>query len=227
MIKDPYAVLGLKPGASDEEVKRAYRQLAKKYHPDANPGDETAARKMQEINAAYEQIKNPPQETGGYSGQDSYGSQGGYGGYGGYGSRGGYDPFGQWYEQQRQQARSREDRWGSNGEKAAYSYLQTGRYQEALNALNNTPAAERRDTWYYLSALANYNLGNRVTAIEHIRRAISMAPDNQEYQEVLERMESGDTVYRQRAGQFTGLFDHSQAWCLPLCLCFGSRFFCC
>ena len=59
MIEDPYKVLGLHPNASDEEVKRAYRQLAKKYHPDLNPGDQEAARKMQEVNAAYEQIKNP------------------------------------------------------------------------------------------------------------------------------------------------------------------------
>ena len=60
MMEDPYQVLGLERGASDEEVKKAYRRLAKKYHPDANPGDAEAARKMQEINAAYEQIKNPP-----------------------------------------------------------------------------------------------------------------------------------------------------------------------
>lgn len=59
MIDDPYKVLGVSPDASDEEIKRAYRNLAKKYHPDLNPGDQEAARKMQEVNAAYEQIKNP------------------------------------------------------------------------------------------------------------------------------------------------------------------------
>ena len=80
MIDDPYKVLGVSPDASDEEIKKAYRRLAKKYHPDLNPGDELAARKMKEVNAAYEQIKNPqPQGSGGYSGQSS---QGGYGGYG-------------------------------------------------------------------------------------------------------------------------------------------------
>ena len=59
MIQDPYQVLGVSPTASDDEVKAAYRRLAKKYHPDLNPGDEAAAQKMNEINAAYEQIKNP------------------------------------------------------------------------------------------------------------------------------------------------------------------------
>ena len=67
MIDDPYKVLGVSPDASDEEIKRAYRRLAKKYHPDLNPGDQEAARKMQEVNAAYEQIKNPG-SAGGYSG---------------------------------------------------------------------------------------------------------------------------------------------------------------
>jgi len=59
LIDDPYKVLGVSPDASDDEIKQAYRRLAKQYHPDRNPGDEIAAKKMQEVNPAYEQIKNP------------------------------------------------------------------------------------------------------------------------------------------------------------------------
>ena len=55
---DPYRVLGLSPGASKDEVTKAYRKLAKKYHPDLNPGDEAAAKKMAEVNAAYDSIMN-------------------------------------------------------------------------------------------------------------------------------------------------------------------------
>ncbi len=58
MISDPYQVLGVPPTASDQEIAKAYRKLARKYHPDLHPGDEEAAKKMSEINAAYEQIKN-------------------------------------------------------------------------------------------------------------------------------------------------------------------------
>ena len=58
MISDPYKVLGVSPTASEQEIAKAYRKLAKKYHPDLNPGDEEAAKKMSEINAAYEQIKS-------------------------------------------------------------------------------------------------------------------------------------------------------------------------
>ena len=59
MNKDPYTVLGVDRNASEEEIKKAYRALAKKYHPDANPNNPEAAEKMKEINAAYDQIQNP------------------------------------------------------------------------------------------------------------------------------------------------------------------------
>ena len=68
MSENPYAVLGLEPGATDDEIKKKYRTLVKQYHPDLHPDDPEAARKMSEINDAYERIKS------GDTGQSPYGS---------------------------------------------------------------------------------------------------------------------------------------------------------
>lgn len=204
MIDDPYKVLGVSRDASDDEIKRAYRALAKKYHPDRNPGDAEAAKKMQQVNAAYEQIKNPEraQQSTGY---------GGYGSYGGYG----YDPYG---SSQRQQTT------GDSYQQAAANYIRYGRYREALNALANSP--ERNARWYYLSAIANDALGNQVTALEHIKRAVSMEPDNQEYLRFLSAMEHGGTTYRQQAGNYRGFTMRGDP-CTGLCLCWLCQLFCC
>ena len=205
IIDDPYKVLGISPDASDEEIKRAYRRLAKKYHPDLNPGDAEAAKKMQQVNAAYEQIKNPEktqQSTGGYGG----------GGYG-------YDPFGGYHQQSQ-----RESQTGDQYQQAAYNYIRFHRYQEALNALSNS--TERNARWYYLSALANDGLGNQVTAMEHIRKAVSMEPDNQEYLRVLDMIEHGGAAYRTQAGNFRG-FTMGGDPCTNLCLCYLFNIFCC
>jgi len=208
MMEDPYKVLGVSPDATDEEIKRAYRALAKKYHPDLNPGDAEAARKMQQVNAAYDQIKNPDKAR--------RPGQGGYGGYGG----GYYDPFGGY----RQQSYGGQSQSGDPYQNSAYQYIRFGRYREALNALEN--CRERNARWYYLSALANNGVGNQVTALEHIRKAVSMEPDNMEYLQALEAIEHGGAAYRNTAGNYRG-FTFGGDPCTNMCLCYLAQLFCC
>lgn len=113
-MRDPYEVLGVPRGASEEEVTKAYRALAKKYHPDLNPGDASAAAKMSEINEAYDRIQKgdtQPTYTGptyGYGGPGSYGP---FSGGTGSGQNSGTDPFQefwQWYNAAQRQARQQQ-----------------------------------------------------------------------------------------------------------------------
>ena len=80
--------------------------------------------------------------------------------------------------------------------------------------------------WYYLSALANDALGNQVTALEHIRRAVSMEPDNPEYLRTLNAMENGGYTYQQQAGSYRG-YVYGGSSCGSLCLCWLIGKFCC
>jgi molecular chaperone DnaJ len=193
MIDDPYKVLGVPPGASDTEIKTAYRRLAKKYHPDLNPGDPVAARKMNEINAAYEQIKNPPKTHGQ-----------------------GFDPFGGFWQQSNQ---SRQRDWdGQRSEfAAAEHYINAYHFQEALYVLSQMGSAKRTAKWYYLNALAHYGLGNKIAAIENIRRAVQMEPSNIQYQQTLLQMQNASHTYRQGGGGFHTVDIDPQRLCLTLC----------
>ncbi|NLH01477.1 MAG: J domain-containing protein [Clostridiales bacterium] len=193
-MSDPYKVLGVSPNASDEEIKRAYRALAKKYHPDMNPGDKEAERKMNEINAAYDQIKNSQQSAGGFGG---FGSRAKYG----TGSGGSY-------------AGTDED---STALRAALNYIRTSHFHEALNALSGVPQSERGGRWYYLSALANYGLGNRIVALEHAETAVKFDPSNWEYRSLLNEIQQGGSFYQTYSQGFPSA-SFGGNLCLGLCL---------
>ncbi len=91
--RDYYEVLGLSKSASDDEIKKAYRKMAKQYHPDLNPDDKTSEAKFKEVNEAYEVLSDSEKKSRydqfGHAGVDpSYGGGGGGGAYGGFGGFG-------------------------------------------------------------------------------------------------------------------------------------------
>jgi len=97
--RDYYEVLGLKKGATDAEIKKAYRQMAKKYHPDLNPDDPEAEAKFKEVNEANDVLSDPDKKARydqfGFAGVDpSYGAGAGAGGSGGFGGFGGFSSGG-------------------------------------------------------------------------------------------------------------------------------------
>ncbi len=89
MAKDPYQLLGVSKTASDDEIRKAYRSLAKKHHPDVNPGDEAAETRFKEITAAYNLLSDKNLRAAYDSGQvDASGQQQSPFGAGGFGRNG-------------------------------------------------------------------------------------------------------------------------------------------
>ncbi len=182
-MTDPYAVLGVSPNASDEEITKAYRKLAKKYHPDLNQGNVEAAKKMSEINAAYDMIKN------GYkSGPYGYGSSQGYSGYSG--STGGYQNYGRGYTYSNYNTQSRTD---TPELLRVKTMILNKQYFEALSELNSINTRNAR--WFYYCALAYQGLGHSQSALNNARQAVIMDPLNIEYIQLLTRLQYGSESY--------------------------------
>lgn len=162
-MNDPYGVLGVSPSASDEEIKKAYRELVKKYHPDNyanNPLADLAEAKMKEINEAYDAIVKMRTQGGGYqsSGRSSSG---------GYQQRGGYSQGGGSYAQVRQ-------------------LINQNNLAEAERILRSskTNSAE----WYYLMGMVSYRRGWLDDARQNFWTACSMDPNNMEYRQAMNSM---------------------------------------
>ena len=212
-MNDPYKILGVPEDASDEEIKKAYRELARKYHPDNyhdNPLEDLAQEKMKEINAAYEQItkeRASDRRTGGAGG--AYG--GGSYGYGGYQSYGGY---GRSQSSVLQQARIA---------------INTGNISRAEALLANY--SDHNAEWNFLKGVVCYRRGWMDEALRYYRIAVQMDPGNAEYRQALDYMEgTDDTAYRP-GGSFGTLCSGNP--CLSMCCLYtlcssgGYWWFCC
>lgn len=167
-MTDPYRILGVPPTASDDEVKKAYRNLSRKYHPDANinnPNKDQAEARFKEVQQAYQQIMH----------EREYGSSGSGGGSGyDYGPFGDYGPFRGFAGQYRQSGGSSAQTEDELHMQAAANFINSGHYQEALNLLNGIKT--RNAQWYFYSAAANSGVGNNVIALQYAQEALRRDP---------------------------------------------------
>lgn len=214
VFMDPYQVLGVSRDASDDEVKKAYRNLSRKYHPDANinnPNKAQAEEMFKKVQAAYDQIMKERQ----YGGHGTAGSQYGPGSshYGGYSDGfGGFGGFGA------------SDREEEPRMQAARNFINSGHYQEACNVLNSIQ--ERNARWYYYSAIANSGIGNQINALEYARKAVQMEPGNAEYRQLVSRLENNGRWYADRGTQY-GFGTDGRSNCLSdLCCCMCASSMC-
>ncbi len=176
-MRNPYEVLGLKEGASVEEIKKTYRELVKKYHPDRymdNPLSDLAEEKLREINEAYDVLMK-----GAGSGQN------------------------QKYQQQRQQQRQNTGSGGyyggySNNSQMVYQIkmlIQNGNFTQAQQMLDSIQV--RDASWYYLQGLLFLRRGWYDRANVLLQRAVEMEPANMEYRDALSRVNNQYHGYRQ------------------------------
>ena len=163
-MNDPYQVLGISESATDDEVKRAYRELARKYHPDNyhdNPLADLAQEKMKEINAAYEEI-NKRRSGGGRTTGASY--------------------AGGWQQS-----------YGSSGSSSVFQQvraaIQMGDIARAEALLNNT--GDHNAEWNFLKGAVCYRRGWMDEAMRYYQTACQMEPNNPEYQRALNLMRNG------------------------------------
>lgn len=222
-MRDPYEVLGLQRGASDEEVKKAYRKLSRVYHPDANvnnPDKDKAEERFKEIQQAYHAIINGNADAyGDNQYQSEYSHGGSYNPYGSYGAgrtggRAGYeeDPFGGFYgsfgpfasffgtEGRRDDDIFQDDNPDNKYYRAAKTYMGNGDYESARNVLNQVK--DHNGRWFYYSGVCNAGLGKQIRALEMLERAIKLEPSNKEYQQAYEQIKRGSKWYMDRGTDY-------------------------
>lgn len=195
---NPYEVLGVSRNASIDEIKRAYKELSRKYHPDSyvgNPLSSLAEEKFKQVQEAYDAIMK--EKNGDYNYAGNYNNNG--------------------YNN------------SESGEMAeVYNLLGRRAYSQALSLLDSMP--NRNAKWYYYSAIAQVGLGNNLRGMEYARMAVSMEPNNIEYQNLVNRLSFQGNRYGEVRNVYRGGrsgFDDATDLCCKLwladslCECMG------
>lgn len=220
-MKNPYEVLGIKEGASIDEIKKAYRELVKKYHPDRymdNPLSGLAEEKLREINEAYDYLmknaNNNNQRNQQYQRQQQY------------------------HRQQQQQRNTGYYGSGFANDSQFVNQvkmmIQNGNLAQAQRMVDSMP--NRDATWNYLQGLLFLRRGWYDRANVHLQRAVQMEPSNIEYRDALSRINNQYTGYRQNQHYYRGGYNTSPdmcnlcttLWCADtMCECCGGDLIAC
>jgi molecular chaperone DnaJ len=203
-MANPYEILGVREGASKEEIKRAYRELAKKYHPDqygANPLKDLAEEKMREVNEAYEYLMKNASNSNSSS---SYSSNNYSSKSSNYGQSNNY----------RQ----------TNSYSSVRSDLQRGNFRGAETTLNSISTKDAE--WYYLMGMVHLRKGWYDSARNYVSTAYNMSPTNPEYRDAFHSMNRNNNHYR---SNYYGRIHRDdecdfclKLWCLDsMCECAG------
>lgn len=227
MINDPYAVLGLSKGASEAEIKAAYHELVKKYHPDkyqGNPLADLAQEKLQEINEAYDMLTRNSGSS--YSGgSTTYGPGSSH--YGG-GTSGGYQSsYNSSYNNSYNSGYS-----GNSGSATDYNQIRMALDANDLYSAEQMLINSRNHDaeWFFLSGVLSYKKGYIQDALANVNQAISMDPGNQQYREIYQQMANSGAgqLFRQRSDQYgynqNRNSDADLCMALPLCFCLPNPF---
>ncbi|WP_080064070.1 J domain-containing protein [Ruminiclostridium hungatei] len=206
-MKNPYEVLGIKENATEDEIKKAYREQVKKYHPDQyqdNPLSQLAEEKLREVNEAYEYLTGKGQTaktSNGWSGRSSYSGSQSTGAGGGPGG-------------------------GNTSFRQIRMYINSGNIAAAEQMLESI--SEKSAEWFYLRGLIFMKKGWYNEAVMNVRQACNMDPSNYEYRDALNRMNNNNNMYRGNAqnrgyGAGPSFCDMCMcAWCTDsMCECCG------
>ena len=200
-MRDPYQVLGVSPTASDDEIKKAYRDLARKYHPDNyhdNPLADLAQERMKEINEAYEAVQSQRKRGSAASSAASGYGRNPYGGsYGSYSGTYGGSYSGPY-------ARVR-------------MAIQQGNLNLAEELLNASP--NHNAEWNFLKGVICTRRGWADEAIRYYQTAVRLDPNDEEYRRALDMAEGRSATYRPDGFGSFSTSDCQVAPCWPLCFC--------
>lgn len=197
-MNNPYEVLGIKEGASEDEIKKAYRDLVKKYHPDQyqdNPLSKLAEEKLREVNEAYDYLM----KNQGSKRENTYNA---------------YN-------------NSSSGNWSNQGDNDFFnqvkSHINRGDVQLADDMLEGS--GNRSAQWFYLKGLIFMRKGWYDEAYTHIQRAVNMDPANYEYRNALNKMNNSNNAYR--ANSFNRGYNSVNQDLCTMCQCLWCSDCCC